>query len=81
MKAISTKDFGTFHISECKDGFWLWDETREMNLSMRAKTSDDAFVEAIEYYQGRLKRIEAEYRSLKDKVDIFVNQFVDEEDL
>ena len=42
-------------------GFWLYDATRGMNLSMRAKSSTDAFVEALTYYQKRLARIEAEH--------------------
>lgn len=29
----------TLTLSECSDGFWLYDETRGMNLSMRARTS------------------------------------------
>lgn len=60
-------------------GFWLYDETRGMNLSMRAKTSTDAFVEALTYYQKRLTRIEREYASLKTKVEAFVGQFREEE--
>jgi hypothetical protein len=61
-------------------GFWLWDETRGMNLAMRAKSSTDAFVEALMYYQKRLLTVEHDYRSLKGKVDAFVEQFVEPED-
>lgn len=67
-------------ISECKDGWWLYDETRGMNLAMRAKSSEAAFLEALEYYQERLQKIENEYKSLKAKVDHFVGQFGDEDD-
>jgi len=28
----------TLTISECKDGYWIYDKTRGMNISMRAKT-------------------------------------------
>ena len=55
-------------------GFWLWDETRGMNLSMRAKTSTAAFVEALEYYQERLAEVESNYKSLSERVDAFVAQ-------
>lgn len=58
-------------------GFWLYDKTRGMNLSMRAKTSTDAFVEALTYYQERLAKVEQEYASLQTKVDAFVDQFKD----
>lgn len=33
----STKLTETLTLSECSDGFWLYDKTRGMNLSMRAK--------------------------------------------
>jgi hypothetical protein len=60
-------------------GFWLYDETRGMNLAMRAKTSTEAFVEALSYYQERLAEVEHDFASMKTKVDIFVNQFTDDE--
>ena len=55
-KVISnTKLSNTLDLSECKDGWWLWDQTRGMNLAMRAKSRDAAFVEALSYYQERLQ--------------------------
>ena len=67
-------------LSECTDGFWLYDGTRGMNLSMRAKTSTEALVEALEYYQDRLKQVEIDYRLLRGKVDIFLEQFEEDDD-
>ena len=61
-------------------GFWLYDATRGMNLSMRAKSSTDAFVEALTYYQKRLARIEAEHAALQAKVYAFVTQFAEPAD-
>lgn len=75
----STKLTATLTLSECNDGFWLWDETRGMNLSMRAKTPQDAFLECITYYQRRLAKVEGEHRELSAKVDAFVSQFVEDE--
>lgn len=69
---IKTK---TIKLVECKDGFWLWDETREMNLAMKAKTEQNAFIETIEYYQDRLIEVENNYTELKNKVDGFLDQF------
>ena len=60
-------------------GFWLYDETRGMNLSMRAKSERDAFVEALHYYQDRLTEVEKEHACLAAKVDAFVAQFVPDE--
>lgn len=76
----STELSDTLTMSLCTDGYWLYDETRGMNLSMRAKTTEDAFVEALTYYQGRLKEYEGAYNSLKARVDSFVSQFIDEEE-
>lgn len=64
--AISHRDSTpTLELSECHDGFWLYDETREMNLAVRAKTAEAALVEALTYYQERLKEMESAYWSLK----------------
>lgn len=68
----------TLAISECKDGWWLYDKTRGMNLSMKAESSEAAFLEALQYYQKRAQRIENDYKNLKAKVDHFVGQFADE---
>lgn len=61
-------------------GFWLYDKTRGMNLAIRAKTATEALVEALTYYQMRLKRVEHEYRDLRVKVDTFVEQFAEDEE-
>lgn len=77
-KAFSIRKFTeTIHLAECRDGWWLYDYTQSMNLSMRAKTPEDAFVEALTYYQKRLKQMEDAYYGLKGQVDAFVSQFVE----
>lgn len=76
----------TLTVSECHrdsnhpHGFWLYDETRGMNLSMGAKTVEDALVEALGYYQKRLQEVERQHKELTDKVDNFVSQFIEQED-
>lgn len=75
----STKLSETLSLSLCKDGYWLYDTTRGMNLSMHAKTESEAFVEALTYYQRRLAEVEKAYSGLKSKVDSFVSQFTEEE--
>ena len=74
-----TKLTETLKLVERPDGFWLYDETRGMNLSMRAKTAQNAFVEALSYYQSRLATVEQAYSTMKTKIDAFVVQFIDEE--
>lgn len=60
--------------------YWLWDETRAMNLSMEAESEREAFIEALEYYQERLKKVESDHKSLVAKVDSFLEQFKEDED-
>jgi hypothetical protein len=67
-------------LTECTDGFWLYDETRGMNLAMRAKTEQAAFVQALEYYQNRLKDLESAHNCLTKRVNEFVSQFTEEDD-
>ncbi len=71
---IVTELISTLSLVERDDGFWLYDRTRGMNLSMRAKTPQDAFVEALRYYQYRLTEVETQYATLKKSVDKFVEQ-------
>jgi len=69
----------TLSLSECTDGFWLYDVTRGMNLAIRSKSSIDAFVEALTYYQVKLKITEQKLFDLEEKVDSFINQFKEED--
>ncbi len=59
--------------------FWLYDETRGMNLSIRSKSKEEAFIETIEYYQKRLLEVENEYNTLSKKVETFVDLFKEDE--
>lgn len=62
----------TISLTESNNGFWLYDETRGMNLSMRAKNEREAWVEAIIYYQQRLTTTESSYNGLKSRVESFM---------
>lgn len=68
----------TLALTEATDGFWLYDKTRGMNLSMRAKTEREAFIDALEYYQKRLITNETALNNLRCKVEGFINLFVEE---
>lgn len=72
--------FDTFSLTECKDGFYLYDYIEGMNIAMYAKTEQEAHIKAIEYYQRTLKRIRAEHKALSDKVDHFLEQFKNDDD-
>ena len=81
QKAIrSIKLTDTLTLSECKDGFWLYDKVVGMNLGMRCDTEEQAFVEALTYYQKRLTVSEERYTNLSGKVEKFISQFVTEDD-
>lgn len=81
-KHISSEKLSdTLTLSECTDGLWLHDSVSGMNLSMRAKSSTDALVEALTYYQKRLTTVQAEHKALKEKVDSFVEQLMEQEEL
>lgn len=79
-KTISTEELSeTLELSECEDGFWLWDNIVGMNLAMRAKTREEALLECIRYYQRRLPEITVRLTSLQAKVDSFLEQFSDDD--
>lgn len=46
----------TLSLTECNNGYWLYDYVVEMNLSMRAKTEQDALIEALMYYQKKISQ-------------------------
>jgi hypothetical protein len=70
----------TFSLVECNDGYYLWDGVVEMNISMRAKTEQDACIKGLLYYQKRLSVLKADYKDLSSKVETFVAQFVEKQD-
>ena len=81
QKAIHTiKLTDTLVLSECKDGWWLYDKVVGMNLGMRCKSPDAAFIEALTYYQKRLTVSKERYANLSDKVEKFISQFVTEDE-
>lgn len=59
-------------LTECTDGFWIYDKKLGRNIAMRADTERAAFVEALTYYQGRCKRLEAKHQALKTSVEDFL---------
>ena len=59
-------------LTKCKDGFWLYDGNRGMNLAMRASTAKAALIEALEYYQERLIEVENQNKELKEGVNEFL---------
>ncbi len=70
----------TLSLHECNDGYYLYDYVVGMNISMRAKTEQDAYIEALLYYQKRLVEVKKDYKTLNDKVEGFLSQFDKDDD-
>ena len=70
----------TLSLHECIDGYYLYDYVIGMNISMRAKTEQDAYIESLLYYQKSLTKVKADYKNLNDKVEGFLSQFDKDED-
>lgn len=70
----------TLSLHECTDGYYLYDYVIGMNISMRAKTEQDAYIEALLYYQRRLVEVKVDYKTLNDKVESFLCQFDRDDD-
>ena len=64
----------TLSLVECTDGYYLYDTIVGMNIAMRAKTEQDAYIEALLYYQKRLQIVKFDYKTLNDKVEGFISQ-------
>ena len=73
-------EIDTLSLHECNDGYYLYDTVRWFNIAMRAKTEQDAYIEALLYYQRSLAESKALYNVLNAKVEGFIAQFVTDED-
>lgn len=69
----------TLSLHECTDGYYLYDYVIGMNIAMHAKTEQNAYIEALLWYQKDREKIIKKYNLLNSKVEHFLYQF-DEED-
>ena len=74
ISEIKLKVSDNLSLTQCNDGWWLYDYTRGMILSMRANRAQDFFVDSLVFYQRRLTEVESDLISLKTNVEAFVNQ-------
>ncbi|GAA4649069.1 hypothetical protein GCM10023116_13430 [Kistimonas scapharcae] len=68
------------HITECTDGFWLYDEDRGRNLAMGAVSEREAMVEALRYYQQRVTALQTSNKRLRQHL-IAIAEIIEQEDL
>ena len=82
MKKAIRKVFKTDTLSlhECTDGYYLYDYVVGMNISMRAKTEQDAYIETLLWYQKKLQNAKLDYKILNDKVQNFISHIGGEEE-
>ena len=70
----------TLSLTECLDGFWLYDYILGQNISMRAKDEQTAFVEALSFYQKRTQKREEELKELNNKVYSMLALFIEDKE-
>lgn len=65
----------TISLTETNHGYYLYDHVVSQNISMKAKTEQDACIEALLWYQKRLASVKLDYKILNDKVNNFLSEF------
>jgi hypothetical protein len=65
----------TLSLTETNEGYYLYDNLAGMNIVMRAKTEQDACIEALLFYQKRYLELNSTYKELDNKVQNFLSQF------
>jgi len=70
----------TLTLTECTDGYYLWDKVAGFNITIHAKSEQQALIEGIEYYQRYHSKLQKEHKELSNKVDSFLSQFERDDD-
>lgn len=70
----------TLTLTECTNGYYLWDTVAGFNISIHAKSEQQALIDGLEYYQRYHSKLKKEHKELNDKVENFLCQFDKEED-
>ncbi len=65
----------TLTLTECTDGYYLWDNVAGFNITIHAKSEQQALIEGLEYYQRYHSKLKKDYKELNDKVENFLSQF------
>ena len=71
----------TFNICKhnLKEEYWLYDEIQGYNIVMQAKSKDEAFSEAIHYYQKRYKSLKEDSNRINNEINTFINLMAKED--
>lgn len=77
----TTKLTETLSLSECTDGFWIYDKMQGINISMRAKDETAAFIEAIGYYQRRTHSLKGRVKHFEKSFENFLSELSDSDEM
>jgi hypothetical protein len=70
----------TLTLTECTDGYYLWDKVEGFNIAIHAKSEQQALIDGLDYYQRYHSKLKKEYKELNDKVESFLCQFSGDDD-
>jgi len=70
----------TLTLTECTDGYYLWDNVASFNIAIHAKSEQQALIDGLNYYQNYHSKLKKEHKDLNDKVQNFLSQFEREDD-
>ncbi len=69
----------TLILTECTDGYYLFDKVAGFNIAIHAKTEQQALINGLNYYQRFHSQLKKDYEELNNKVENFLSQFSDNE--
>jgi hypothetical protein len=67
-------------LTECTDGYYLWDHVAGFNIAIHAKSEQQALIDGLNYYQSYHSKLKKEHKDLNDKVQNFLSQFERDDD-
>ena len=65
----------TLTLTECTDGYYLWDKVAGFNIAIHAKSEQQALIDGLDYYQRYHSKLQKDYKELDNKVQNFLSQF------
>lgn len=71
----------TFNICKhkLKEEYWFYDNIQGYNIVMGAKSKDEAFSEAICYYQKRFISLKEDSKRINNEINTFINLMAKED--
>jgi len=70
----------TLTLTECTDGYYLWDKVAGFNIAIHAKSEQQALIDGLDYYQRYHSKLQKEHKELINKVESFLCKFERDDD-